>query len=84
MFILAIPVGVGVINIVMQNTNSSVAVGENQLSGWSAHRKTNNGVGNQAGLYSNIANISIILDNDLNDGNIIDPDVNPGIQTQAF
>ena len=84
MFILAIPLAIGAINIMMQNTNSSVAVGENQLSGWSSHRKTNNGAGNQAGLYSNIANISIIYDSDVNDGQIFDPDINPGVQTQAL
>ncbi|AZU61617.1 hypothetical protein [Neobacillus mesonae] len=81
---MAIPVGVGAINIIMQNTNSSVSVGENQISGWSAHRKTNNGVGNQAGFYVNISNLSLIWDNDLNDGQIIDPDIIPGLQTQAL
>lgn len=84
MFILAIPLAVGAINIMMQNTNSSVSLGVSLMSGWSAHRKTNNGVGNQAGLYSNIANMTIIIDNDLNDGQIIDPDVYTGVQGQAL
>lgn len=81
---MAIPLAIGAINIAMQNTNSSVSVGQNLQSGWSAHRKTNNGAGNQSGLFSNIGNLTIIIDNDLNDGNIFDPDIYTGAQGQAL
>lgn len=81
---LAIPLFVGSINVVQQNTNSALAVGQNQLPGWSAHRKTNNGVGQQTGLFANTANYTLILDNDLNDGQINDPDFIPGVQGQAL
>ena len=81
---MAIPAGVGVININSQNTNASLGVGENQMSGWSAHRKTNNGVGLQIGMFLNTANWTLIVDPDVNDGNMIDPDLIPAVQGQAL
>ncbi|MBS4193741.1 hypothetical protein [Lederbergia citri] len=81
---MAIPVAVGAVNIGMLNTNSAVSFGQNQLAGWSSHRKTNNGAGNQAGLFSNINNLTVIIDNDLIDGQINDPDIIPGPQAQAL
>ena len=81
---MAIPIAIGAINVNSLNTNSTVSVGENQLSGWSSHRKTNNGVGIQVGIFTNSLNYTIIVDNDLADAQITDPDIIPGIQTQAL
>ncbi|MEH7385846.1 hypothetical protein V7147_10600 [Bacillus sp. JJ1521] len=81
---MTVPFSIGAINIQMQNTNSAVSVGQNQLSGWSSHRKTNNGAGNQAGFYANITNLTIIIDNDLIDGQINDNDITPAGQGQAL
>ncbi|MCQ6280775.1 hypothetical protein [Bacillus sp. EB600] len=81
---MAIPLLVGAININSQNTNSATSIGENQLSGWSSHRKTNNGVGLQIGIFTNTLNYTIIIDSDVNDGNIFDPDILPAVQGQAI
>ncbi|MBT2659067.1 spore germination protein [Bacillus sp. ISL-18] len=81
---MAMPVAVGAINVNSLNTNATVSVGENQLSGWSSHRKTNNGVGIQVGIFANSLNYTIILDNDLADAQMLDPDIIPGVQTQAL
>lgn len=84
MSFLALPLSIGAININSQNTNAAVSVGENQLTGWSAHRKTNNGVGLQIGIFANTANYTVIVDNDVSDGNMIDPDNIPGVQVQTL
>ncbi|WP_026692312.1 hypothetical protein [Peribacillus kribbensis] len=81
---MAIPAGVGIININSQNTNASLGVGQNQMPGWSSHRKTNNGFGIQAGMFANTANWTLIADPDVNDGNIIDPDFIPSAQGQTI
>jgi hypothetical protein len=81
---LAIAFTVGAININSQNTNAAATVGENQLSGWSSHRKTNNGVGIQVGIFTNTLNYTNIIDPDVSDGNIVDPDVIPAVQGQAL
>jgi len=80
---MAVIFSLGAININQQNTNSGVGIGENQQFGWSAHRKTNNGVGQQVGLFWNMANLTNIIDNDLNDGQIVDPDIIPAAQGQS-
>ncbi|MCM3768482.1 hypothetical protein [Neobacillus niacini] len=81
---MAIPIAIGAINVNHQDTNSSISVGENQLTGWSAHRKTNNGFAQQSGIITNTLNYTIIIDNDLSDGNILDPDFIPGAQAQVL
>jgi hypothetical protein len=81
---LAIAFSVGAININSQNSNAAVSVGENQLPGWSSHRKTNNGVGIQVGIFTNTLNYTNIIDPDVSDGNIVDPDVIPAVQGQAL
>lgn len=81
---MAISIVIGAINVNHQDTNSDVSVGENQLTGWSAHRKTNNGFAQQSGIITNIQNFNPIIDNDVNDGNMIDPDIVPGAQVQAL
>ncbi|NHM34103.1 hypothetical protein [Neobacillus terrae] len=65
---------IGPITINSQNTNSTVSFGENQQSGWTSNRKTNNGVGLQAGIFGIYANKTVINDNDTKDGNMIDED----------
>jgi len=65
-------------------TNSGVFLGESQQNNWSAHRKTNNGIGQQNGIFANTADVVNIIDNDVTDGNIIDPDLTPSIQSQAI
>jgi hypothetical protein len=81
---LAFSFFVGAININMQNTNAGVFFGENQQSGWSSHRKTDNGVGQQNGIFSSTANLTFINDNDVNDGNIFDPDIISAVQGQTI
>jgi Spore germination protein gerPA/gerPF len=81
---LAIPLAIGAINVNSLNTNAVVSVGENQLYGWSSHRKTNNGVGIQVGIFTNSLNYTIIVDNDLADAQMLDPDIIPGVQSQAL
>jgi hypothetical protein len=81
---LAVALSVGAINVNSQATNSAIAVGENLLSGWSSHRKTNNGFGLQVGIFANTANYNIIVDNDISDGNIFDPDIMPAVQVQTL
>ena len=81
---MAIAFTVGAININSQNSNAAASVGENQLPGWSSHRKTNNGVGIQVGIFTNTLNYTNIIDPDVTDGNIIDPDVVPAVQSQAI
>lgn len=81
---MAIAFSVGAININSQNSNAAVSVGENQLPGWSSHRKTNNGVGIQVGLFTNTLNYTNIIDPDVSDGTMIDPDVIPSVQSQAI
>ncbi|MCM3768484.1 hypothetical protein [Neobacillus niacini] len=81
---MAISFSFGAINVNQQNTNAGVNVGENQQFGWSSHRKTNNGVGQQAGVFWNITNWTNIIDNDLFDAQIVDPDILPGVQGQSI
>ncbi|WP_042454386.1 hypothetical protein [Neobacillus dielmonensis] len=81
---MALPLSIGAININSQNTNAAVSVGENQLSGWSSHRKTNNGFGIQVGLFTNNLNYTLIMDSDVIDGQMNDQDVIPAGQGQAL
>ena len=77
---LAISFNIGSININSQNTNTTASVGENQQSGWTSNRKTNNGFGVQAGLFQNTNNNIVIYDKDVNDGNMIDKNNIPSTQ----
>lgn len=81
---MAITFGVGAININSQNTNSTVAVGQNQLPGWAAHRKVNNGQGFFAGNVVNTANGSVINDLDFIDGQMNNANVSPSAQGQTI
>jgi hypothetical protein len=81
---LAISFTIGAININSQNTNSTASIGKNQQSGWTANRKTNSGVGQQIGIFANTANNTVILDNDVKDGNMIDKNNIPSTQGQGL
>jgi hypothetical protein len=81
---LAIAFTLGAININSQNTNSAITVGENQLPGWAAHRKTNNGMGFFAGNVLNTGNISSIVDPDGVDGIMNNQNISPSVQSQAL
>ena len=58
---MAIAFTLSAININSQNTNATVAVGENQLPGWAAHRKVNNGYGFFAGNVLNMGNVASVM-----------------------
>lgn len=75
---------VGAINVNSQNTNSVIAVGENQLPGWAAHRKVNNGIGFFAGNVLNTANAACINDPDAIDGMMNNQNISPSVQNQAL
>ena len=81
---LTIPFTIGAINVNSQNTNAAISVGENQLTGWASHRKTNNGVGIQVGPFANMGNVSFIYDTDVVDGQMNDQDLTPGVQSQLL
>lgn len=81
---MAIAFTLGSINVNSQNTNSAISVGENQLPGWAAHRKVNNGIGFLAGNVLNTGNISGINDPDLIDGMMNNQNIAPSAQGQAL
>lgn len=81
---MAIGFTLGAININSQNTNSAISIGENQLTGWAAHRKVNNGIGFFAGNVLNMGNISSIIDPDGVDGLINNQNITPSVQSQAL
>jgi hypothetical protein len=81
---LAISFTIGAININSQNTNSTASIGENQQSGWTSNRKTNNGVGLQIGIITGTTDNTLIIDNDVIDGNMTDKDNIPSTQGQRF
>ena len=74
----------GAININSQTTNCVVSIGENLLTGWAAHRKTNNGIAAQVGTFISTANPAFIYDFDLIDGQMNDQDLTPGVQNQSL
>lgn len=74
----------GAINVNSLNTNAVISVGENQLPGWAAHRKVNNGIGFFAGNVLNAANGALINDTDVLDGLINSQNPSPSVQTQAL
>jgi hypothetical protein len=81
---LALSFAVGAINVNSQNTNAAISVGENQLPGWAAHRKVNNGLGFQAGNFLNIGNGTFIVDTDAIDGQINNANISPSVQGQTL
>ncbi|WP_053360798.1 hypothetical protein [Bacillus sp. FJAT-27251] len=81
---MAIAFTLGAININSQNTNSAVAVGENQLPAWAAHRKTNNGNGFFAGNVFNTGNVANVIDPDGVDGMMNNQNIAPSVQSQAL
>ena len=81
---MAIAFTLGAININSQNTNAVVAVGENQLPGWAAHRKTNNGMGFFAGNVLNAGNLAPVVDPDGVDGMMNNQNISPSVQSQAL
>ncbi|WP_035321824.1 hypothetical protein [Peribacillus kribbensis] len=81
---MTVGVNVGAININLQYTNSAIAIGENQMPAWSAHRKTNSGFGFQAGFILVCENTAVILDPDIVDGQINNITAGPNVQSQAY
>jgi hypothetical protein len=65
-------IDIGEININVLDTCAAVSVGENDLNAWSAHSKRNAGQGRFAGEIQNTQNSSLILDSDVNDGQMND------------
>lgn len=80
---MAICFAVGPILINQQNTNSTVAIGENQFPGLTGHRKVNNGA-LQLGYTINLASGAIVIDQDVIDAQITNLTTNPSIQSQAL
>ncbi|QQZ08451.1 hypothetical protein [Heyndrickxia vini] len=81
---MAIPFAIGAINVNSQNTNSTISVGQNQLPGWAAHRKINNGLGFQAGIFFNMANGTVVIDTDVLDGQMNNANISPSAQGQTI
>jgi len=81
---LAITFFLGAVNANSLNTNAAIAVGENQLPAWSAHRKVNNGLGFQVGAFLNTANPTLIVDTDFLDGQMNNANVAPSLQNQTL
>ncbi|WP_442599902.1 hypothetical protein [Neobacillus sp. D3-1R] len=81
---MALGIVVGAINVNSQNTNSTISVGENQMPGWAAHRKINNGIGAQMGIFLTTGNGAFILDTDAIDGQMNNANVSPSAQNQAL
>jgi hypothetical protein len=81
---VAIAFTLGAININSQQTNTAIAVGENQLPGWAAHRKVNNGFGFFAGNTLNAGNMSFVIDPDGVDGVMNNVNISPSVQNQAL
>lgn len=74
----------GAINVNSQNTNAAISVGENQLPGWAAHRKINNGNGTFAGNIFNMGNSSFVFDPDGVDAVMNNQNISPSVQSQAL
>ena len=81
---MAIGFTLGAINVNSQNTNSAISIGENQLPGWAAHRKVNNGIGFFAGNVLNMGNVASVIDPDGVDGLINNQNISPSVQSQAL
>ncbi|OCA85079.1 hypothetical protein [Pseudobacillus wudalianchiensis] len=81
---MAIAFTLGSINVNSQNTNSAISIGENQLPGWAAHRKVNNGMGFQAGNVFNAGNTMGVNDPDAIDGMMNNQNISPSAQGQAL
>lgn len=72
------------INVNSINRNSTVAIGENNQAGWSAHWKSNQGNGLYIGNSVTLNNATVILDTDLVDSPILDSDNVPSLQNQQL
>jgi hypothetical protein len=81
---VAIGFTLGAINVNSQNTNAAISIGENQLPGWAAHRKVNNGIGFFAGNVLNMGNAALVIDPDGVDGLINNQNISPSVQSQAL
>jgi hypothetical protein len=58
------------INVNGMDRNASVSIGETDQNGWSAHGKSNTGLGSQTGIQYTLQNETIIQDNDAIDAPI--------------
>lgn len=74
---MAIPIIYNAVNVNGQYTNTTVSIGENAQSGWSAHSKNNFASGPQMGSNLIITPMNYIFDPDNIDSPIIDPDIIP-------
>lgn len=81
---MAVPIVFGSINVNALDTNSSVTIGENSMSNWSSHSKNNFGNGMLFGLAWTTAQLNYIIDNDLVDTPIMDPDASATAQNQQL
>lgn len=81
---LAIGFSLGAVNVNSQNTNCVIAIGENQLNGYAAHRKVNNGIGFLSGNVLNQANVTSVFDPDGVDSLMNSLNFSPAVQNQAL
>lgn len=81
---MAVPIIFNAININGQYTNTTVSIGENAQPGWSAHSKNNFGVGTVMGINLVITPISNVLDPDVIDAPITDPDIIRNFENQQL
>lgn len=81
---MAIPIFFNSINVNGQYTNSTVSIGENSQSGWSAPSKNNFAVGPQFGQNIVPTPFNFINDSDLSDAPMYDPVWTPVFENQQI
>lgn len=81
---MAIPIIFNQINVNTLDTDSTIAVGENQQNDWDAHSKNNFGNGMLFGWNITFNSFNSIFDPDVSDTPIIDSDVTSSGQGQAL
>ena len=72
------------INVNTLDTNATVSVGENAQSGWNSHAKNNFGNGMLFGINYTVGSVNNIVDNDVFDTPINDPDATLAPQVQIL
>lgn len=83
-YIVAIAINFAAINVNAMNRDATIAIGENNQAGWSAHNKSNFGNGLFFGINFTANQLNNILDNDVVDSPINDMDGIPSAQNQSL
>jgi hypothetical protein len=81
---MAVPIVFGSINVNNQNTDAVISVGTNSLPNWDSHQKRNFGIGVSPGINFFANFINYVIDPDVLDSLISDPDIVPTAQNQQL